>query len=573
MKRFLGTGIGIGALALIIGLMLAGCGGGGGGALPHVPNSLGRTCVAPGTAVRNSTRAAASLISPYAGYWTGTFSAGDTLSGTITLAISNDGSTFSGSVSGTNSSCGPVSISFSGTVSNGALTFTSFSGSDGCGAISGSMSGSIYSASSPYISMRGSLSHTSQGPLPANASAYPRQGTIQCIQINTDAAISPQTASVTYPATQSFFITVYDDGCNPMPAWTTVSWSVDSAIGSITGSGVFTPVSSSGAVQGYVYATFQGHTDKVLVTVNGDTTAPTISDTVPSNGAATVAADGPTFKVIFSESMDSAVNLNDSATLSASGFGIALQRNDTGGTISINSSNALAYGVFSWMTTTNTNDTLAFTLKSSAVLEAAGLKTLKAGRTYNITSWTAPSNVTDASGNALSTTGVSATGSFTASADTTAPQVSSLWPSNGATNVASDQPQFRVYFNESMDHTVNLNNSATLSASAFSITLQKASTGASLTIDASNALAYGSFIWMSTTYDNDTLAYVLKSNSVLTGLGLKVLEPGTLYNITARTVPANLKDQAGNALNATTNIPTTGSFTTQGGGGMLVGRL
>jgi len=506
---------------------------------------------------------AAATISPYAGYWTGTFTAGASLTGTMTMAISNDGSTFTGTVSGTNGSCGAVSIAFAGTISGNTISFTSFSGTDGCGTITGSMSATGSPSGSVYISVSGTLTHSTQGSLTASAMLTPRQGVIQCVQINTASEMSLKTTSVTYPATESFFITVYDNDCTPMPAWSTVSWSADSAIGTISSTGVFTPISGTSSVQGYVYASFQDHTDSVLVTVNGDTTAPTVSSFNPASGATTVAADGPTFKVIFSESMNSSVDLNNATTLSASGFSLVMQRADTGGTVTINAANALSYGAFSWMTTTNTNDTLAFTLMSSATLEAAGLKTLKANRTYNITSWTAPSNLTDTSGNALSTTGLSTTGSFTATNDTTAPQVSSLWPGAGATNVANDQPVFRVYFNESMDHTMSLNNSATLTASGFSITLQKASSGATITIDATNALAYGTFIWMSTTYDNDTLAYALKSNATLGANGLFTLAPATLYYITSRTVPTNLKDQAGNALNTTTNIPTTGSFTTQ----------
>ena len=558
MKRNYKLGIGLYSAALAIGLFLAGCGGGGGGTLPYVPNSLARTCVAPGTAARM----ASATISPYAGHWTGTFTAGASMTGTMTMLISNDGGSFSGSVSGTHGTCGAVSITFAGTISGNTLTFTSFSGADGCGTITGSLAATGSLSGTAYISISGTLTHSTQGSLSAGATLTPRQSEIQCIQINTSSELSLKTVSVTSPSTQNFFVTVYDNDCNPMAPWSTVSWSADATIGSISSTGVFTPVNTSSTAQGYVYATFGGKTDSVLVTLNGDTVAPTVTAFSPISGATNVTADGPTFKAVFSESMDSTVNLNSSATLAASGFTITMQRADTGGAITINSSNALSYGTFSWMTTTLSNDTLAFTLMSSATLTASGLRVLEPGRTYNITAWTAPSNVKDLSGNAVSTTGLSATGSFTASEDTTAPAVSSFWPSNGATNVVNDQPQFRVYFNETMDHTVGLNNSATLTAPGFSITLEKVSTGATLTIDASNALSYGSFGWTTTTYPMDTLRYVLKSNATLASGGLKTIDANTTYNITSRTVPGNLTDQAGNAL-STTGIPATGSFKTQ----------
>lgn len=143
-----------------------------------------------------------------------------------------------------------------------------------------------------------------------------------------------------------------------------------------------------------------------------DSTLPVVSVLSPANGASNVAADGAVFKIAFSETMDTSVNLNSQATLTASGFSISLQRSDTGNSLIVDASNALSYGTFAWMTSVVPNDTMAFTLKSSATLRAAGLKTLVSGKTYNITSRTIPSNLKDSSGNPVDSTGIASTGSF-----------------------------------------------------------------------------------------------------------------------------------------------------------------
>jgi len=133
----------------------------------------------------------------------------------------------------------------------------------------------------------------------------------------------------------------------------------------------------------------------------------------PASGATGVSSDGTVFKVIFTGSLSTSINLNTQATLTASGFSITIQK--TGGsTLTINSSNALNYGTFSYTTTSVSNDTLSFTLKPSATLTSSGLKTLKSGTAYSITSRTPPSNLAGASGESVNvSTGVPSTGSFT----------------------------------------------------------------------------------------------------------------------------------------------------------------
>lgn len=143
------------------------------------------------------------------------------------------------------------------------------------------------------------------------------------------------------------------------------------------------------------------------------------------------------------------------------------------------------------------------------------------------------------------------------------PKVIAFSPANGATNVQNSSTPFSVTFDYSMDNTVNLNTPTILAASGFAITIQNDTTGALLTINSSNALSYGSFAWIKTTLTNDTLKYSLKSNSTLIANGLEPMGALQKYNIIARTVPTNLKESRGAAIDTTTNIPTTGSFTTR----------
>ena len=348
----------------------------------------------------------------------------------------------------------------------------------------------------------------------------------------------------------------------------TVSWTSNGTSLSFTKTGLSLTVGTTYYVSvkavnsAGLYST-AGTSDGVQIVSSGDTTAPQVSSFYPASGTSVVPADGAYFEVIFNESMDGTVDMNDSPTLSASGFSLNIENSNSGVSTTIDTSNALSYGTFSWQTTTNSTDTLRFTLKSNANLLAGGLHVLNPGDTYTITSITPPSGLTDTAGNALdTTTGIPTGGTFIVSTDSTAPQVSQFLPADGTTNVPNDQPVFKVVFNETMDHTVDLNNSTTLTASGFSISLEKPSTGATLTIDASNALAYGSFQWMTTSVTNDTLAFILNSNATLSGSGLKTIDASTQYNITGYTAPSNVTDYNGNAVN-TSGLASTGTFYTQ----------
>ncbi|MFH1538152.1 MAG: hypothetical protein ABIH66_04280 [bacterium] len=286
--------------------------------------------------------------------------------------------------------------------------------------------------------------------------------------------------------------------------------------------------------------------------------------------ATNVSAESPVFKVVFAEAMDTSLTFSTSTiSTDLAGFGIAIERDDTGSTLTINSSNALSYGDFAWTTTTITNDTLTFTLKPNAVLEANGRKTLTAGKTYNITSWTAPSNLKTADGDDISARGISTSGSFTVA--TGQPTVSKfmidsvdvLASAESADYVDAEAPVFAVVFSETMDEMVDLNATATLSASGLIIKLERSDTGGTLTIDSSNALSYGEFDWTTTISTNDTLTFTLKSSTELSDAGRKTLQAGGItYYITDWTAPSNVTDADGNRA-LTTGLSTTGSFTTQ----------
>lgn len=289
-----------------------------------------------------------------------------------------------------------------------------------------------------------------------------------------------------------------------------------------------------------------------------DVTSPTVSSFSPAAGATTVNYDGAQFAVIFNESMDSTVDLNNQTTLTASGFSITLLKSSTGGTLTIDSTNALSYGVFSWATVTNANDKLIFTLKSSATLKSAGLSVLEPNTTYTISTFTTPTNLTDLAGNVVSSTGITV-GSFTTLNSTS---VNGFLPANGALDVAYDGTVFAVMFTQSMDSTVNLNDQATLTASGFSITITRGDTGGSLTIDSTNALSYGAFSWMTSSASNDKLVYTLKASSALETAGLSTLTPETSYLISTFTPPSNLKDVNGNSIDLTGLSSMTGYFVT-----------
>ncbi|MFH1538749.1 MAG: Ig-like domain-containing protein [bacterium] len=287
----------------------------------------------------------------------------------------------------------------------------------------------------------------------------------------------------------------------------------------------------------------------VTVVSAADTTAPQVSTFSPADGATGVPYDGTAFQIKFNESMNSTITL--------AGYSMTIENSTTGGTLIINSSNALSYGTFAWSTTTNTDDTLTFTLKWNATLLGSSLKVLKPNTTYNINPWTAPTNLQDLAGNVISTSGLSTSGSFT----TGSLQASSFVPADGATGVAYDQTEFKVIFNACMDSTIDMDDPTTLSMSNFSVTLERRDTGGALTINPSNALSYGSFSWITTNMTADTLMFTLKDSATLTYDGLKTLKANKIYDITSRTVPTNLTDISGNPLN-TSGIATTGSFTT-----------
>jgi len=123
-----------------------------------------------------------------------------------------------------------------------------------------------------------------------------------------------------------------------------------------------------------------------------------------------------------------------------------------------------------------------------------------------------------------------------------------------------------VYFDEMMDTSVDLNTQSVLDASQLRMVVQNTGTGASLTIDSSNALAYGSFDWHKAAFSRDPNAFVsgltyrMKTQSELKAAGLKAYSTGQVYEVIQYTPPGNLQDVAGNPLDTTTGVPTAGRF-------------
>lgn len=144
-------------------------------------------------------------------------------------------------------------------------------------------------------------------------------------------------------------------------------------------------------------------------TASSDTTAPTVSNVSPANGASGVSRDSPVVAA-FSESMDK------SETQAA----FSLKRTSTGTAVS---------GRFDWYGTAG----LVFTPSSSLV----------PGAQYSATVST---NARDTSGNRLAAAKV---WNFTANSDVTAPTVTTVYPADGATGVASNA-QVVAAFSEEM---------------------------------------------------------------------------------------------------------------------------
>ncbi|HOC94298.1 MAG TPA: hypothetical protein PKH33_18250, partial [bacterium] len=137
------------------------------------------------------------------------------------------------------------------------------------------------------------------------------------------------------------------------------------------------------------------------------------------------------------------------------------------------------------------------------------------------------------------------------------PQAIGTVPQNGALSVPYDETVFGIVFNQSMDNTVNLNDSATLLASAFNVMV----TGGeySVTIDRTNAMYYGTFSWTTTTVPNDTLSFTLFPSETLISNEVYPLAPETTYSVSMN-VPANLLTLSGEAMPVPD--PFTGTFTT-----------
>lgn len=175
----------------------------------------------------------------------------------------------------------------------------------------------------------------------------------------------------------------------------------------------FTPPSNLLSVNGVAPDLSNAPTTSITFTTGNDTTAPMVCSFSPADGATGIAYNGTVFTIGFSEQMDSSVDLTNPDIVGASGFSVTVQNASTLSSLTIDGSNALSYGTFAWVSGSYGVLTLTYTLKSNSVLEGNGLSYLKSGTTYNITSFTPPSNITDQVGNTLDGSNLPSTGSFT----------------------------------------------------------------------------------------------------------------------------------------------------------------
>ncbi|MEW6200463.1 MAG: hypothetical protein AB1546_00680, partial [bacterium] len=271
-----------------------------------------------------------------------------------------------------------------------------------------------------------------------------------------------------------------------------------------------------------------------------------------TSGATNIDFDAPTFKVVFNGSLDS--------TITPTGFSLDIENQSTGISITITNSNYTDYGTLTYTTTTETDDTLSFTLKSNATLKADSLQTLKPSTTYAISNVTIPTNLEDTNGNPVYTSGITTTGTFTTGAgaafekfQATNMSGTDVDVTSGATNVAYDGTTFKAVFSASLD--------STITPTGFAFTIENLNTGVSIVIDDSNSSDYGTLSYSTTTSADDTIEFALKSNTELESASLNHLQPGTPYEITDITIPTNIEDTYGNSVD-TSGVPASGTFTT-----------
>mgnify|MGYP002214510641 CR=1 FL=1 len=230
-----------------------------------------------------------------------------------------------------------------------------------------------------------------------------------------------------------------------------------------------------------------------------DTTAPTISSASPSNGATNISVSSD-ITITFSESMDS-------STINTANIGVADSNgNIVSGVVSYNSNVA----------TFNPSGNLSYS-KSYTISVSAGVKDSAGNALGSSSSW--PQCCKD-----LGPPFMTVHWNFTTSsapADTTAPTISSVSPSNGATNI-SVSSNIRIYFNELM-------NCSTINTSNITIT------------DNSGNSVSGVVICSAAISRDDILIIIAIFNPS------NDLDPNATYTVTAGT---GVKDNAGNALEA-----------------------
>ncbi len=277
---------------------------------------------------------------------------------------------------------------------------------------------------------------------------------------------------------------------------------------------------------------------------------PHLSSFSPESGSK-ITYDAPVFKAVFNEALDTSVT--------PTGFTATITNSYTGNTFTINNSNATDYGTFSYESSGSATDTLVYTLKSSSVLSAAGLHTLSANSSYYISDFSMPTNIKNADGEPWIASLDSLMPYYFYIYTYTGPVLVSTSPANGAADVAYDGTTFDAVFNMALDTSVT--------PSGFSVSLVNSSTGGYLTIDDTNISDYGTYSYITTTVTNDTLRFTLKSSSELSAAGLSTLYSGTTYTISNYTLPANVKDSAGNiAYDPNSVVPSENvQFTTEYG--------
>ena len=127
--------------------------------------------------------------------------------------------------------------------------------------------------------------------------------------------------------------------------------------------------------------------------------------TTPPDMAINIPIEGTAFDIIFNNSMDN--------TLFPTNFSFQITNTTSGGIFTIDQTNYTLFGTFTWNSGVLPNDQLTFQLSLCSALTINGVPCLNPSSTYSVMNSVAPTNLMDANGGSVDTSGMPTSGMFT----------------------------------------------------------------------------------------------------------------------------------------------------------------